>query len=132
MKNEECKNGDGKPLPILERTKRFALRIIRLYAALPKTTEAQVIGKQILRSGTSVGAQCREGHRGRSRAEFVSKMNGALMELEETAYWLELLGDAEIVPVSRLTELRQEAGELTAILVSIINNTKRKAGGKAE
>ena len=119
----------GAPEPILERTKRFALRIIRLYGALPSTTEAQVIGKQVLRSGTSVGAQCREGHRSRSKAEFISKLNGALMELEETAYWLELLSEAEIVPSSRLSELRGEADELTAILVTIINNARR---GKAD
>src|SRR5437588_3379757 len=98
-----------QPEDLKTRTKRFALRIIRLYAALPKTTEAQVIGKQVLRSGTSVGAHCREGHRSRSKAEFISKMNGALMELEETTYWLELLADAKIVPASRLSGLRSEA-----------------------
>ena len=131
MKNAEGGSGDGKPRPILERTKAFALRVIRMYGTLPKTTEAQVIGKQVLRSGTSVGAQCREGHRSRSRAEFVSKLNGALMELEETTYWLELLSEAAILPANRLQELHQEANELTAILISIINNTKRKAeGGK--
>ena len=110
----------------MERTKAFALRIIRLYAALPKTTAAQVIGKQVLRSGTSVGAQCREGHRSRSRAEFISKMNGALMELEETTYWLELLIDSKIVPEPRLNDMYREAGELTAVMVSIIKNTKER------
>jgi four helix bundle protein len=84
MKNEESEGGSGKPIPILQRTKQFAVRIIRLFTALPKTAEAGVIGRQLLKSGTSVGAHCREGHRGRSRAEFVSKFNGALMELEET------------------------------------------------
>jgi len=74
-----------------ERTKAFALRIIRLYAALPKTTEAQVLGKQVLRSGTSVGAHYREGQRAHSNADFISKIEGGLQELEETAYWLELL-----------------------------------------
>ena len=67
-----------------ERTKAFALRIIRLYTALPKSTEAQVIGKQVLRSGTSVGAQVREGKRSRSDAELVSNIEGGLQELEET------------------------------------------------
>jgi four helix bundle protein len=126
MKNEEGRNrGLQKPQPIMERTKQFALRIVRLYGALPKSTEAQVIGKQVLRSGTSVGAQCREGHRSRSKAEFISKMNGALMELEETMYWLELLTEADIVPSARLSDLQHEAGELTAIIVTIINNAKK-------
>ena len=98
-----------------------------IYVALPKSTESQILGKQVLRSGTSVGAQCREGHRSRSKAEFISKMNGALMELEETSYWLELLTDTKIMSAARLTDLRVEAGELTAIIVTIIKNTKRKA-----
>ena len=68
------------------RTKAFALRVIRLYVALPKTTEAQVIGKQVLRSGTSVGALYREAKRARSTSEFVSKIEGGLQELEETVY----------------------------------------------
>ena len=74
------------------RTKSFALRIIRLFSALPKTTEAQVIGKQVLRSGTSVGANYREAYRGRSKAEFVSKCGDCLREIEEDErYWLDLL-----------------------------------------
>jgi four helix bundle protein len=79
------------------RTKAFALRVIRLYRALPKITEAQVLGKQLLRSGTSVGAQYREAVRARSRAEFISKIETALQELEETIYWIELLADGGIV-----------------------------------
>jgi len=74
----------NKNQDIPERTKAFALRIIRLYTALPKSTEAQVIGKQVLRSGTSVGAQVREGKRSRSDAELVSNIEGGLQELEET------------------------------------------------
>ena len=124
MKTNE--SGKAQPRPILERTKRFALRVIRLYAALPKSAEAQVLGKQVLKSGTSVGAHCREGNRSRSKAEFVSKFNGALMELDETSYWLELLAESEIVRVARLADLIREADELTAILVSIINNVKRR------
>jgi four helix bundle protein len=109
-----------------QRTKAFALRIIRLYSALPNTTVAQVLGKQILRSGTSVGAHDREAHRARSTAEFVSKLNGGLQELEETAYWLELLAESETIELSRLTPLSQEADELTAILVTLIKNAKNK------
>ncbi len=78
-----------------KRTKKFALRIIRLYSSLPKSTEAQVIGKQVLRSGTSVGAHYREACRSRSNAEFISKIEGGLQELEETIYWLELLIESD-------------------------------------
>ena len=108
------------------RTKRFALRIIRLYSALPKTMEAQVLGKQVLRSGTSVGAHYREATRARSNAEFISKMEVGLQELEETAYWVELLGDSEIVPRNRLADLSAEINELTAILVTCVKNAKAK------
>jgi four helix bundle protein len=81
-----------------QRTKEFALQIIRLFSELPKTTEAQVLGKQVLRSGTSVGANYREAYRARSRAEFIAKCGDSLRELEETTYWLELLVDGKIVP----------------------------------
>src|SRR5271166_4429556 len=90
------------------RTKTFALRVIRVYSALPATTVAQVIGKQVLRSETSVGAHYREAVRSRSDAEFISKLEGGLQELEETAYWLELLVEAEIVNGERLADLRKE------------------------
>ncbi len=112
------------------RTKAFAIRIIKLYTALPKTTEAQVLGKQILRSGTSVGAHYREGSRARSDAEFISKLEGGLQELEETSYWLELLVESGIMTDTRLGDLMKEADELTAILVTCVKNTKNKQGGK--
>ena len=114
----------GPEQDLRARTKNFALRIIRLYASLPKTTEAQVIGKQALRSGTSVGAQYREANRARSTAEFISKIEGALQELDETAYWLELLGDGGIVPESRLADLKNETEELTAIFVASAKTAK--------
>ena len=103
-----------------DRTKAFALQIIRMFAAIPKTTEAQVLGKQLLRSGTSVGANYREAYRGRSKAEFISKCGDSLRELEETAYWLELLVDGKIVPPEELSALRQECDELIAIFVTIL------------
>ena len=109
---------------LLARTKAFALRIVRLYSSLPKTTEAQVLGKQALRSGTSVGAHYREATRARSRAEFVSKIEVLLQELSETVYWLELLIDAGIVSQSRLTELLCEGEELTAIFVASATTAK--------
>ena len=115
-----------KQRDLRERTKEFALRIVRLYAALPKTTESQVLGKQVLRSGTSVGANYREATRARSTAEFVSKVGVGLQELEETDYWLELLADSSIVPEARLTDLRNELNELTAILVSSFKTAKKR------
>ena len=83
-----------------QRTRRFALRVIRTFSRLPKSTEAQVLGKQLLRSGTSVGANYREEYRGRSKAEFIAKCGDSLRELEETAYWLGLL-EAGIVPARK-------------------------------
>src|ERR1700682_5539542 len=117
--------GGDAQLDLKQRTKRFALRVIRLYVALPKTTEAQVIGRQVLRSGTSVGAHYREATRARSAAEFISKIEAGLQELEETGYWIELLGESRIVPESRLRSLRGEVEELTAILVSCLKTAKK-------
>jgi len=107
------------------RTKNFARRIIRLYVALPKETVAQVLGKQALQSGTSVGANYREASRSRSKAEFISKIGDCLKEADETAYWLELLADEKIVTKNRLEPLLQETNELIAILVTI---SKRARG----
>src|SRR5437016_2278810 len=90
------------------RTKEFALRIVRLYAALPKGTIAQVLGKQILRSGTSVGAQYREACRAKSNADFINKIEGALQELDETLYWLDLIGESKVVSAARLESLKAE------------------------
>ncbi len=108
------------------RTKDYALRIIRLYAWLPKSGEAQVLGRQVLRSGTSVGAHYREAVRAKSDADFINKMQDALQELEESAYWLELLQDSGIVPAERLGALCTETDELTAILVGIVKKMKAK------
>jgi four helix bundle protein len=107
------------------RTKNFARRIIRLFVALPKETVAQVLGKQVLRSGTSVGANYREANRARSKAEFISKVGDCLKEADETAYWLELLAEESIVSPQRLDPLLKETNELIAILVTI---SKRARG----
>ncbi len=107
-----------------DRTKRFAVSVIRMFSMIPKTTEAQVLGKQLLRSSTSVGANYREAYRGRSKAEFISKCGDSLRELEETAYWLELLIDGKIVPPKLLAALRQECDELIAIFVTILKRSK--------
>ncbi len=117
---------EGREKDLRVRTKDFALRIARLYSSLPKTTEAQVLGRQLLRSGTSVGAHYREATRARSTAEFVSKIEGGLQELEETAYWLELLGSAEIIREAKLMDLSREVDELTAILVSSARTAKKR------
>lgn len=107
-----------------ERTKRFSLRVIRLYASLPKTVEAQVMGKQVLRSATSVGANYHEAYRGRSRAEFIAKAGDSLREIQETSYWFDLLVESGVVPDDKLDALGKEAEELTAILVAIIKKAK--------
>ena len=114
-----------EPTDLKNRTKAFALRIIRLYQALPKSGEAQVIGKQILRSGTSVGAQYREACRAKSPADFINKMEGSLQELDETGYWLELLAESKIIPVDQLNDLQKETNELTAIFVASVKTTKK-------
>jgi len=114
----------GPKIDLRERTKDFALRVVRMYSALPKTAEAQVLGKQVLRSGTSVGANYREAFRARSRPEFVSKCGDCLREIEETSYWLELLVESGVVNDAKLAELREESDELTAIFVSILKSSK--------
>lgn len=128
MKDEVGRNSE--PTDLRQRTKQFALRIVRLYSALPSSAIAQVMGRQLLRSGTSVGAHYREGIRSRSDAEFISKVEGALQELEETAYWLELLGESETINTKRLTDLKSEADELTAILVTCVRKTKARKKAK--
>lgn len=110
---------------LIQRTKDFALRIIRLYAALPKTTEAQVLGKQVLRSGTSVGAHYREAQRAKSNADFISKIEGGLQELEETCYWLELIQEAHLFDGKRVQPLREETEALIKIFVTIVTQVKK-------
>lgn len=110
-----------------DRTKQFALRIIRLSAALPKSTEAQVIGKQLLRSGTSVAANFREASRARSDAEFIAKLGIVEQELDETLLWMELLAESELVKLARMQDLMTEADELIRIVVKAIQSTKRNA-----
>ena len=115
---------DEPPHDLREGTKLFGLRIVRMFVVLPKTDEARVLGKQVLRSGTSVGANYREAHRSRSKAEFISKLGDCLKELDETAYWLELLTESGIVPPAKLTSLQDETNQLLAILTTISKKTK--------
>lgn len=109
---------------LVERTTDFALRVVRMFAGLPKTEEARVLGKQVLRSGTSVGANYREAQRARSKAEFIAKIGDCLKELDETSYWLELLVRAEIVTEAKLASLRDENHQLLAIFTTISKKAK--------
>lgn len=120
--------GENKetPFDLNSRTKQFSLRIIRLYSSLPKSTVAQVIGKQLLRSGTSVGAHYRESRRSRSSAEFISKLEVGLQELEETKYWMELLDESKISSIEKMKDLIEETDELTSILVTCVKTAKSK------
>jgi four helix bundle protein len=111
-------------LDLRARTKQFPLRIVRLFRALPRSEEARVLGKQLLRSGTSFGANCRPACRSRSRAEFIAKLGIVLEEADETVFWLELLLEAGIVSPQKLGPLTQEADELTSIFVASLRTAK--------
>jgi four helix bundle protein len=120
-------NYEWKPSPssdLRQRTKEFALRIIHLCSELPDQRAANKIGDQLLRSGTSVGANYREACRGRSKADFISKMCIAIQELDETLYWLELLCESGIVAPRRLEKLMNETDELLAIFTACVKKTK--------
>src|SRR5215831_1941094 len=108
-----------------QRTKTFALRIIRMTQALPRTREADVIGRQVLRSATSVAANYRAAGRGRSKAEFTAKLGIVIEETEETVLWLELLSESGIMKPSRLRDLHGEANELLAIFAASWRTLKR-------
>jgi four helix bundle protein len=109
---------------MLQRTKRFALDVIRLFSSLPRVIVAQVLGRQLLRSGTSVGAHCREACRAKSNADFISKIESALQELDESTYWLELVEEAQIARSPQVQPLKTEAIELIAIFVSVVRSVK--------
>jgi four helix bundle protein len=107
------------------RTKAFALRVIRMYSTLPRTNiVAQILGKQVLRSGTSVGANYCEAARGRSKAEFIAKVGDSLREIEETEYWLQLLVESGCVPEPQMAGLLDETGQLIAIFTAINKTAK--------
>lgn len=109
-----------------DRTKQFALRVIRMYATLPNSTTAQIIGKQVLRSGTSVAANFREASRARSDAEFMAKLGIVEQELDETMLWFELLMETGVIATEKLQPLHEEAEELIKIVVTSIKATKSK------
>ena len=108
------------------RTKAFAFRVIKLTESLPTTRAADVIGKQLLRSATSVGANYRASRRGKSRADFIHKLAIVEEEADESGYWLELLVESGIVPPAKLADLMRECDEITAIIVASIRTAKRR------
>ncbi len=116
MTKEELKN----------RTKEFALRIIKLVEALPRTASAKTIGNQLIRSGTSVGANYRAACRARSTAEFISKLGIVIEEADESAFWMELLIEGNIMKSNLVHPLLTEADELTAIITSTVTTIKKK------
>jgi four helix bundle protein len=121
--NEEKKASSG-PEQLRERSKRFAIRIIRLFRVLKQPEEARVIGRQLLRSGTSIAANYRAVCRARSRAEFVSKMGVVVEEADETVFWLELLVESEILPKTRLAPLIDEATQLVSIFSASLKTAR--------
>lgn len=108
------------------RTKRFALRIIRLSGALPKGRAADILGRQLLRSGTSIGANYREAVRVTSRKHFASTMSIVLREADETLYWLELINESGLVKTAMLADLINECGQLVAIFAASVKTVRRK------
>ena len=115
-----------KPEDIKDRTFRFALTIISLVEALPNTTSAKTIGKQIIRSGTSIGANVEEATAAHSKADFIYRMNMALREARETLYWLRLLEASQISETKIAAEILQEADEITRILGAIVSSARGK------
>ena len=113
------------------RTKAFALRILKLVDALPKTTAGRAFASQIVRSGTSVAANYRSACRAKSTADFVAKMSIVEEEADETLFWLELLEESELVTPAKLTAIKQEANELIAITVASIKTARRNRGSNS-
>jgi four helix bundle protein len=107
-----------------ERTKKFAIEIIKIVSEFPKTTVGFEIGKQLVRSGTSVGANYRSSQRGRSRAEFISKLSVVQEEADETVFWLEITQDSGLLSEERVKNVLKEANELTAIFTTMVINSK--------
>ena len=115
-----------KPEDIKDRTFRFALTMISLVEALPNTISAKTIGKQLIRSGTSIGANVEEATAAHSKADFIYRMNVALREARETLYWLRLLEASQISETKIAAEILQEADEITRILGAIVSSARGK------
>jgi len=115
-----------RPEDLRVRFKNFGLRILRLYDSLPQNGSAQIVGRQIARSGTSPGAQYREACRAKSDADFISKIEGALQEVDETDYWIEILVEGKYIAREKLMSLKTETDELISILVTIVRKLKAR------
>ena len=129
MRNSEF--GMRNELNLKKRTKAFALRILKLVDALPKTTAGRALASQIVRSGTSVAANYRAACRARSTADFIAKMGIVEEESDETLFWLELLEESELVSATKLAAIKQEANELIAITVASIKTARRNRGSNS-
>ena len=117
---------DNKDNPVVNKSKAFALRIIELYKYLTDKKQEYVISKQILRSGTSIGANIREAHRGLSDSDFYAKLTISLKEADETAYWLELLSESRFLTKDEFNSIYQDCEELIRLLVSITKHRNDK------
>ena len=117
---------ERQPPDLIARTKAFSLAVIHFYSGMPWHAVAQILGRQLLRSATSVGAQYREAQRAKSISDFLSKTEGALQELDEAGYWLELIHDSGVDTSRAVRNLQGEATELLAIFVSITRKAKEK------
>ena len=117
-------NGTSDGSDLKARTKAYALRIIRLVQAMPHDRTTDIIGKQLLRAGTSVGANYRAARRARSESDFIAKLKIVEEEADESLYWLELLAESGLVPRERLADLSTEGNALLAIIVKSINTAR--------
>lgn len=117
---------DSKTEKLREGTKQFALRIVRLFQSLPASSEARTIGNQLLRSGTSVGANYRSACHSRSRTEFAARIGVVAEEADETVFWIELLTDLGVIKKERIEPLLQEARELARIFAASRQTAKRR------
>jgi four helix bundle protein len=119
---------ENKGRDIVERTFRFSIRVVRLCQVLDREPGVgRTLSRQLLRSGTSIGANIEEAQAGQSRADFLSKYSIACKEARETHYWLRLIAECDILPASRLAEITHESDELIAILTAIVKSTRKQS-----
>ena len=124
MQTQEPRSTLEKAAELQQRTKRFAIRIVQLFRSMPHSPDAQTLGKQVLRSGTSVAANYRAACRARSKAEFISRMSVVLEEADETVFWLELLSETGVIRLQRTEDLMRETRELVAIFGASLRTCK--------
>ncbi len=132
MTIERLTNADSEPSRMTaevmkQRTKAYALRVIRVVQALPRNEVARAVGGQLLRSGTSVGANYRAACRAKSRPDFVHKLKIVEEECDESLYWMELLVEGEVMPAVRLEALQQEGSEILSIVVASLRTARLRA-----